>query len=300
VTRLLETDGIADRLDRGSAKAVTDLDRLAEIARRVRVHVIRTVARAGGGHIGGSLSAADLLVALYFRELNIRPEDPAWEGRDRFVLSKGHAALGLYATLALRGYFPLSELDSFGHLDSRFQGHPDMTRLSALDMSTGALGVGFSAAVGIAMGSRLRGTAETTWVMLGDGECQEGEVWEAAAIAGRYALDNLIAIVDFNQLQVIGWPGRTAGSRAAPWKLSALARQWSANGWIVQHTDGHDFAAILEAFAAARRRAGHGRPVVILAKTVKGRGVSFMNGWHSRVPTPDEFRRAMEELGEDV
>ncbi len=273
-----------------------DIDRLTELARRVRVEVARTVVAAGGGHIGSSLSAADLLVALYFGELNIRPEDPAWPARDRFVLSKGHASLAYYATLALRGYLPIAEMRSFGQMDSRLQGHPDMTRLPCIDMSTGGLGAGFSAAVGIALGSKLRGTPERTYTLLGDGECQEGEVWEAAFVAARYRLDNLVAIVDLNGFQVTGWPGRRPGTTLPPWPRRALARQWAASGWSVVETDGHDFEQIRRSFG--RARTVQRRPTVIVARTIKGQGVSFMKGWHSRVPTADELARALEELGE--
>jgi transketolase len=242
------------------------------------------------------MSAADLLVALYFCELNVRPEDPAWDSRDRFVLSKGHASLALYATLARRGYFALEEMRTFGKIGSRLQGHPDMTRLPCLDMSTGALGAGFSAAVGMALGSKLRGTPERTYALLGDGECQEGEVWEAAFVAARYNLDNLVAIVDLNGLQVTGWPGKRPGTILPPWPRQALARQWAASGWRVLQADGHDFPSILDALGRARTVAR--RPVVIIARTVKGSGVSFMHGWHSQVPTADELARALEELGE--
>ena len=281
-----------------TAAPPVDAQGLRELARRVRVEVVRAVYAGGGGHLGASLSAAELLVALYFVELRIRPDEPRWEGRDRFVLSKGHAALALYATQALRGYFPIDEMATFGHLDSRLQGHPDMTKLPSLDISSGALGVGFSAAVGMALGSRLRGSPERTWAMLGDGECQEGEVWEAAFIAGRYRLDNLIAIVDLNGYQVTGWPGRTAGSQMPPWHLAALGRQWAASGWAVLTTDGHDPAVILDSFE--RARAIRGRPVVIIARTLKGKGVSFMRGVHSRAITAAELEQALEELGEAV
>jgi len=278
-----------------------DLERLRELARRVRVESVRAVARAKAGHPGGSLSATDLLVALYFTELNIRPDEPRWDGRDRYVHSKGHACEALYATMALRGYFPLEELETFGRLNSRLQGHPDMTRLPGLDMSSGALGVGFTGAVGIAMGSRLRGSNERTWVMLGDGECQEGVVWEAAFIAGRYRLDNLVAIVDFNELQQTGWAGTDPTRREAPWEFEALAGHWAAAGWAVHETDGHDFPAILGAFERARSVTG--RPVVIIARTTKGKGVSFMEAnslWHARVPTEDELADAVRELDEAI
>jgi len=289
------------RAETSGSRRPEDIARLRELARRVRVESVRAVARANAGHPGGSLSATDLLVALYFSELNIRPDEPRWDGRDRYVHSKGHSCEALYATMALRGFFPIEELETFGHVDSRLQGHPDMTRLPGLDMSSGALGVGFTASVGIAIGSRLRGTSERTYVMLGDGECQEGVVWEAAFIAGRYHLDNLLAIVDFNQLQQTGWVGSTPTEREAPWEFEALAGHWAAAGWAVHETDGHDPVAILDSFD--RARTVKGRPVVIIARTIKGKGVSFMEGnslWHARVPTADELAQAVRELDEAI
>jgi transketolase len=276
----------------------SDNAELHALARQVRALVIKAVAHAGAGHIGGPLSAADLLVELYFRILNVRPDEPAWPGRDRFILSKGHSAIGLYATMAVRGYFPIEELDTFDSLDSRLQGHPDMTRLPGLDMSTGSLGMGLSAGIGIALGARFHGTPERTYVLLGDGECQEGEVWEAAFLAARYGLDNLTAIVDANGLQQYGWAGATIDSRQAPWGPDALARQWAAFGWAVFEADGHDFDQIEQALRAAAGTLG--RPAVVLARTVKGKGVSFMEGrfdWHARVPTNLELAAALEELG---
>jgi transketolase len=275
---------------------VEDLQRLA---REVRVQCLRSVAHAGAGHIGGPLSAADLLVALYFRVLRIRPGQPDWPDRDRFILSKGHSSIALYATMALRGYFPIGELATFDSVDSRLQGHPDMTKLPGLDMSTGSLGMGLSAGVGIALGARLRGGSERTYVMLGDGECQEGSVWEAAFIAVRYRLDNLCAIVDLNGLQQYGWAAEEGDQRRAPWPPGALGRQWHGAGWNVLETDGHDFDAIIATLQQARQTTG--LPTVILARTIKGRGVPFMEGqyqWHARVPNPSELARALEDLGE--
>ena len=186
----------------------SEIVRLQEVARRIRVEVVRSVYKAKAGHLGGPLSAADMLAALYFHVLRIRPEEPAWPERDRFILSKGHCSIGLYAAMALRGYFPVDELATFDQAGTRLQGHPDMTKLPGLDMSTGSLGMGISAAIGIALGARLTGKPDVrTYVMLGDGECQEGEVWEAAMVAPRYGLDTLVAIVDHNKLQQYGWPG---------------------------------------------------------------------------------------------
>ncbi|MGO9208272.1 MAG: transketolase [Candidatus Limnocylindrales bacterium] len=278
-----------------------DIARLEEIARRIRVEVVRTVYKAGAGHMGGSLSEADILAALYFHVLRIRPAEPEWPDRDRFVLSKGHASVGLYAALALRGYLPVEELVTFDSLGSRLQGHPDMTRLPGLDMSTGSLGMGISAAVGIALGSRLQGRSTRTYALVGDGESQEGEVWEAAFVGARYGLDNLVAIVDHNKLQQYGWQGDSADNRLAPESPGELKAKWTAFGWRVMEIDGHDMRQIVDAFAQAAL--GDGRPVAVIANTIKGRGVSFAEGryfWHMRVPTDDEFAAAMAELGEPV
>jgi len=280
-----------------ATSGVPDVAELKALSRRVRALVITSVAHAGAGHIGGPLSAADLLVALYFRVLNIRPHEPAWPDRDRFIMSKGHSAIGQYAVMALRGYFPVAELETFDRLDSRLQGHPDMTRLPGIDMSTGSLGMGLSAGIGIALGARLRGGSERTYVLLGDGECQEGQVWEAAFVAARYGLDNLTAIVDANDLQQYGWAGAAIETRQAPWPAAALAGQWAAFGWSVHEADGHDFPDIERALGAARGVLD--RPSVVIARTTKGKGVSFMEGrfdWHARVPTELELAAALAEL----
>jgi transketolase len=275
-----------------------DVARLEEVARRIRVEVVRTVHETGVGHLGGSLSETDLLAALYFHELRVRPEQPDWADRDRFVLSKGHASVGLYATLALRGYFPAAELLTFDSLGSRLQGHPDMTRLPGLDMSTGSLGLGISAAVGIALGSRTLGRANRTYVLLGDGECQEGSVWEAAFVAARYGLDQLVAIIDHNRLQQYGWQGDAPEHRLPPQAPGELRAKWTAFGWRVMEIDGHSMAEILDAFT--RARTADGRPTAIIATTVKGKGVSFAEGryeWHVRVPNADEYALALRDLG---
>jgi transketolase len=212
--------------------AAPDLAFLREQARRIRVEIVRSVYHAKAGHLGGPLSAADLLAALYFHELRIRPDEPAWPDRDRFVLSKGHSSIGLYAAMALRGYFPVEELLTFDAAHSRLQGHPDMTRLPGLDMSTGSLGMGISAAMGMALGARLTGRDIRAFVMLGDGECQEGEVWEAAMAAPRYRLDNLVAIVDHNQLQQYGWPGDGPDGRIrVSWRESGRPSAGACSRW---------------------------------------------------------------------
>ncbi len=280
--------------------SAADVAALREVARRIRVEVIRSVNHARAGHIGGPLSAADILAVLYFHSLRIRPDEPAWPDRDRFILSKGHSSIGLYAAMALRGYFPVEELLTFDAANSRLQGHPDMTRLPGLDMSTGSLGMGISAAMGMALGARLTHRRDVrAFVLLGDGECQEGEVWEAAMAAPRYRLDNLIAIVDHNRLQQYGWPGDGPDGRIPPQVPGELVAKWSAFGWRVLEVDGHDIPELVRVLDAAV--VGDGRPVVVIAHTTKGRGVSFMENhyfWHTRAIKPEEFAAAMAELGE--
>jgi transketolase len=277
----------------GPDHSSADLERIAEEA---RAHVIRTVAAAGAGHIGGPLSAIDILTCLYFRVLRIDPDRPEWPDRDRFILSKGHSAIGLYAVLALRGYFPVGELATFDQLNSRLQGHPDMTVTPGVDMSSGSLGLGFSGAVGIALGAQLAGREFRTYVMLGDGECNEGVVWEGAHVASRYGLGNLTAVIDFNRLQQYGWPGMGTSRRRAPYEASELVERWRAFGWNVKEVDGHDMTAIVGALETTGLP---GVPTVLLAHTVKGRGVSFMEDdftWHARVPTDHETGLAVAEL----
>lgn len=280
-----------------AASAVAVLEARALEARR---QIVRAVSRARAGHLGGPLSALDVLVALYGGILRVRPDEPDWFERDRFVLSKGHASIGLYSVLALSGYFPVSELETFDAIGTRLQGHPDMTRLPGLDMSTGSLGLGISTAVGMAIGARRHGLGSRVFVMLGDGECQEGQVWEAAISAVRHRLDNLFVIVDVNGLQQFGWTDPDTGDRMRPWSSAALAAIWAAFRWRTTTIDGHDMQAIVDGIGAAIAAAGDGRPTVILAETVKGKGVSFMEGrfeWHARVPTEAEAERALQELG---
>jgi transketolase len=276
-----------------------EIEDLKEAARRIRVEVIRTVNHAQVGHVGGPLSAADLLAALYFRILRIRPDEPAWTDRDRFILSKGHSSLVQYSAMALRGYFPVEELRSFDSHGSRLQGHPDMKLLPGIDMSTGSLGMGLSAGLGMALGARFAPRDVRVFVLLGDGECQEGQVWEAAFVAARYQVDNLVAIVDHNKLQQYGWPGETPEVRLPPEGPGELVAKWSAFGWRVLETDGHDMASVVDTLEIAAEPTG--RPTAVIAHTVKGYGVSFMAGdyrWHSKQIKPEEFARAMAELGE--
>jgi transketolase len=273
-------------------------DNLVRIANDIRRHVLRAVHHAGAGHIGGVLSAAEMLAALYFSILRVDPRRPRWEDRDRFILSKGHCSIGLYAALALRGYFPTEELQTFDAIDSRLQGHPDMTKLPGLDMSTGSLGQGLSPGIGMALGARVLGKDFHTWVMLGDGEIQEGQIWEAAFIAARYGLDNVTAILDWNHLQQYGWPtkaGYASNARLDP--VDDPVAKWRAFGWVVFECDGHkpdEFLASCEQARAARER-----PSIIIAHTVKGKGVSFMEreyAWHSKPMTDADLDRALAEL----
>ncbi len=284
--------------------ADTELD-LPALARRARWEVIKTVTHNKAGHIGGPLSMMDLLVSLYFKELRVRPDEPDWPDRDRFVLSKGHAAIGLYAVLALRGFLSTDELATFDKGDSRLQGHPDVTRLPGLDASTGSLGQGLSAGLGMALGARLAGLDFHTWVLLGDGEIQEGMVWEAVQVAARYKLTNLTAIVDRNGLQQFGLPSTTEttitdrGDRRDPWFGVDLSAVFQAFGWRVIEINGHDYDQIANAYQLARLGDPHGRPTVLLAHTVKGKGLSLAEGvhtWHSIVPTEEDFELARQEL----
>jgi transketolase len=279
-------------------------DQLAQIAARGRWLAVSTVAASKAGHTGGPLSAMDLLVALFFDELRIRPEEPDWPDRDRFILSKGHSAIGLYTVMALRGFFPVEELATFDKGDSRLQGHPDVTKLPGLETSTGSLGQGLSVGLGIALGARMSGHPAHTWVMLGDGEIQEGMVWEAVHMASRYRLANLTAIVDCNGLQQYGWTAETQdrGDRRDPWSGIDLAAVFRAFGWRVIELDGHDFTQIRAAFTLARGAVEGDSPTVLLARTVKGKGLSFAEGrhtWHTGVATDEELAKARLELAVD-
>lgn len=285
---------------RGLGKTIAELE---HTARQGRWHVLKTVSDSKAGHVGGPLSAMDLLVHLFFNELNIRPEEPDWDQRDRFILSKGHSAVGLYAVMAMRGFFPTDELATFDKGSSRLQGHPDVLKLPGIETSTGSLGQGLSVGVGIAIASRLKRSQRHTWVMLGDGEIQEGMVWEAVHTATRYRLGNLTAIVDRNGLQQYGWPSHSPadrGDRSDPWHGVDLAAVFGSFGWRVLEFDGHDHEQIGAAYRLARAAAAGHRPTVLLATTVKGRGVSFAEGrykWHTGVATPEELHQAGADLG---
>ena len=262
-----------------------------EIAARVRVDIVKAVHSAGSGHPGGSLSAADIVTALYFREMNIDPENPKMEGRDKFVLSKGHAAPVQYAALAERGYFPKEELLTLRKLGSHLQGHPNRDKVPGIEMSTGSLGQGFSVCVGMALANKLNQDPGRIYTLIGDGELQEGLIWEAAMAAGHYKLDNLCAIIDWNGLQI-------DGSNDDVMTVKPIDEKLKAFGFNVLVIDGHNFEEIFAAFDAAR--ACKGKPTAIIAKTHKGRGVSFMEdqaGWHGKAPNEEQARQAVEELG---
>ena len=248
------------------------------------------VFRAASGHIGGSFSAMDILTELYFEEMRIDPAAPRAPGRDRFVLSKGHCTPALYSILALRGYFPEKDLELFRSIKGHMSGHPDMVHVPGVDMSTGSLGQGISAAVGMALAGKLDGAPYRVYALLGDGEVEEGEVWEAAMSAAKYGLDDLCAIVDVNGLQI---DGRTADVMPS----EPLDRKFAAFNWHVIRVDGHDLDALRAAFAEARQVKG--QPTVLIAKTVKGKGVSFMEndaGWHGKAPNAEQYEKAMAEL----
>jgi transketolase len=276
---------------------------LEELARRARWLVIKTVAGSGAGHIGGPLSAMELLIALYFRVMKLRPHEPNWAGRDRFILSKGHSAIGLYTVLALRGFLPVEELETFDKARSRLQGHPDMTQLPGLDASTGSLGQGLSVGLGLALGARLRQASFHTFVMIGDGELQEGMTWEALHIAPRYRLGNLTAILDWNGLQQFGWPlgagEKNRGDKRDPWAGIDLKGIFERLGWRVLEIDGHEYPAIVPALEQAKSEGSSDQPTLILAHTIKGKGVRLTEGqyeWHSKVPTPAQLAAVAAEL----
>ena len=285
----------------GEARPEGRVRELEGIAQRGRWLVISGVAHAGAGHVGGPLSAMDLLVALYFHTMRVDPRDPHLTDRDRFILSKGHSAMGLYAVLAMRGYFPEEELATFDQADSRLQGHPDMRLLPGIDMSTGSLGQGLSVGVGMALAARRRDQSRTTWVLLGDGELQEGMVWEAVHTAARYELGNLVAIVDQNGLQQFGWDPTEVdrGDRRDPWAGADLGQVFAGFGWRVLTVDGHDMRAVVEVYDEALAGPTD-QPTVVLARTTKGKGVSFAENtfhWHTGLATEDELRLAAQELG---
>lgn len=270
---------------------VTELKRMANL---IRQDIIQMLVASKSGHPGGSLSAADILAALYFQEMRIKPEDPHWPERDRFVLCKGHAAPVLYAALAEKGYFPKEELAGLRQTGRILQGHPDMKKVPGVDMSTGSLGQGLSIANGLALAGKLDNKDYRVYALLGDGEIAEGQVWEAAMAAAHYKLDNLTAILDFNGLQIDGPTDKVMSSAPLPEK-------WRAFGWHTVEIDGNDIEEILQGLAVAKEVKG--KPTMIIARTVKGQGVSFMEnqaGWHGNAPSLEQGEQALKELQEEA
>ena len=271
-----------------------DTKQLAHTAAKARLLGLDMVYGAASGHLGGSFSAMDLLTVLYQNVMQVDPADPSDPDRDRFVLSKGHCTPALYPTLALRGYFPTEELKLFRSVNGHMSGHAEMHHVKGVDMSTGSLGQGISAAVGMALAGKLDRKNYRVYTLLGDGEIEEGQVWEAAMSAAKFHLDNLCAIVDVNGLQI-------DGATADVMPSEPLDKKWEAFGWHVISCDGHDYQAIEAAFEQAR--AVKGQPTVLLARTVKGRGVSFMEnnaGWHGKAPNAEQYEQAKAELSAQI
>lgn len=272
----------------------SEIKQLQILAAKSRMGAILGTYHAKSGHPGGSLSAADIFTYLYFKEMNVKPEQPDWEDRDRFVLSKGHCCPSLYATLALKGYFDWNELTSLRHVGAMLQGHPDMKGTPGIDMSTGSLGQGISAACGMALAAKLDNKDYRTYTVLGDGEVEEGQVWEAAMFASHNKLDNLVVIVDQNGLQIDGTVEEVAG-------IEPLDKKFESFGFEVIKIDGHDFEQIASALDKAKTVKG--KPTAILAKTIKGKGVSFMEnqvGWHGSAPNKEQYAQATAELQAEI
>lgn len=270
---------------------VMDIKSLEKTAAEIRCGIIKAIHNAGSGHPGGSLSAADIVTALYFDEMNVDPKDPKMKGRDKFILSKGHAGPVQYSALAVKGYYPMEDFMTLRKLGSKFQGHPDMHKVPGIEMSTGSLGQGISAAGGMALANKLDNDPGRIYVLLGDGEIQEGIVWEALMSAAHYKLDNMVAILDHNGLQI-------DGKNEDVMTVAPVVEKFQAFGWNVIQIDGHDFEQILDAFKQAR--ACEGKPTMIVAETIKGKGVSFMEnnaGWHGKAPDEEQTKQALAELG---
>jgi len=268
-----------------------EIDRLREKAQHIRRSIIEMLAAAGSGHPGGSLSATDLVTCLYFKVMQHKPDDPTWQDRDRFILSKGHACPVLYAALAEAGYITPDLLTSLRRFGSPLQGHPDRRKFGLMEASTGSLGIGLSLGIGMALAARLRNSPSRIYVMLGDGECEEGQIWEAAMWAAHQKLDNLCAIVDYNRLQL-------DASVEEITSLEPLADKWRAFQWNVQEIDGHNYEHILNAFTQAQQTKG--KPTVLVATTVKGKGVSYMENqikFHGSVPEKaEQIQQALQEI----
>ena len=263
---------------------------LQKTACKIRKGIVESTHAAKCGHPGGSLSATEMFTYLYFKEMNVKPEEPKWAGRDRFVLSKGHTAPGLYATLAHRGFFPVEDLKTLRRIDSYLQGHPNMNTVPGVDMSTGSLGQGVSVAAGMALGLKTQGSDARVYTLLGDGEIQEGQVWEAAMFAAHYKLDNMVVIVDNNGLQIDG----NIADVMSPYPI---VDKFLAFGFNTIAIDGHDFDAIEKALNSAKNTKG--QPTAIVMSTTKGKGVSYMlndAGWHGKAPNDAEYEQAMNEL----
>jgi transketolase len=267
-----------------------NIEHLKEMAKKIRKHVLMMFMEAGSGHPGGSLSVVEIITSLYFYKMRHNPNDPKWPERDRFVLSKGHAAPTLYAALAESGYFPVEELRTLRKLGSRLQGHPDMAKLPGVEISTGSLGLGFSVAVGMALAGRLDGRNYRVFVLLGDGETQEGQIWEAAMASSHYRLDNLTAILDRNGLQLDGPTERIMS-------IEPIVAKWQAFGWHVLEVDGYEIGDIMRALDEADTVKG--KPTVIIAHDVKGRGIPFMEwnaDFHGKVPDKESLMMALQKL----
>lgn len=266
------------------------MEELKKIAKEIRKGIIEEVYQAQSGHPGGSLSITDILTVLYFKEMNIDPQNPNWEDRDRFVLSKGHCSPALYATLASRGFFSIEELKTFRKIDSKLQGHPDRKHIPGVDMTTGSLGQGLSAANGMAISAKLDNKSYRVYCVLGDGEIEEGQIWEAAMTANKYHLDNLCVIVDNNNLQIDG----KVEEVMSPYPIDEKFRSF---GFEVIKIDGHNIEEIIKAFEVAKNVKG--KPTCIIASTIKGKGVSFMENqasWHGKAPNEEQYKQAMQEL----
>lgn len=267
-----------------------DVVQLQEKARKVREDIIEEVYQAKSGHPGGSLSVADILTVLYFREMNIRPQDPNWEDRDRLVLSKGHCSPALYSCLANRGFFPVEDLKTFRNINSYLQGHPDKNKVPGVDMTTGSLGQGLSCANGMAIAGKMNNKDYRVYCILGDGEIEEGQVWEAAMAANQYHLDNLCVVIDNNNLQIDGTIEEVMSSYPIDEKFKSF-------GFEVIHIDGHDIEEIIKAFEVAKNVKN--KPTCIIAKTVKGKGITFMENqaaWHGKAPNDEQYQQAIKGL----
>ena len=276
------------------SKKINNLEELQEIAKKIRRGIIESVYRGQSGHPGGSLSIADIMAVLYFYEMNINPQNPKDENRDRLVLSKGHCAPALYSALANRGFFDVEELQTLRNIESRLQGHPDMKKIPGVDMTTGSLGQGLSSANGMAIAGKLDNKDYRVYCVLGDGEIEEGQIWEAAMASSKYKLDNLCVIVDNNNLQIDGTIEEVMSSYPIDEKFRSF-------GFQVINIDGHNIQEIIDAFDVARNVKE--KPTCIIAKTVKGRGVSFMEnqvGWHGKAPNEEQYRQAVEELSKNA